>query len=369
MISSVLHVTAGEKQKVTNNFSIDSNTGRIWIAATVTDEADGTKDGWSEAAALYGLDVVDKGEYLDIEVASITEVPGGTASTPAVSADGSRIYIANAFDQVYAVSADNGEIIWSTSVGDKVTGSLVVSADNNELYANTKTAIVKLFDRGDQAETAWVSSLNMFEPGRFQSNFNMLGAEVGANGIAFMASVGFMAGNLRLPFQVGAGFMDRETGEIKYFIEGGDDSVSSTVTGPDGALYNGNSPLRRVLARAILGKDKSPQKPRGGVTKFKPVHYELYLRDVVIAARDRAANAATIETQTVRDHELWQMGLLLDQAQGLIPELKKEPYVDLEKIEQMDALLELIDEELGASGVEFRNTAGQLQVVVDLLGS
>ncbi|MCW8832198.1 MAG: PQQ-binding-like beta-propeller repeat protein, partial [Colwellia sp.] len=328
VLSAVLHGAAGEKQKVTNFFSIDSNSGRIWIAATLPDEADGNIDGWSESAALYGLDLLKTEQGYQFNINSVTEVPGGTASTPTVSADGKRIYIANAFDTVYAVNASNGEVIWSIAVGNKVTGSLVVAADNNEVYANTKTDIVKLFDRGDHAEKAWVAKLDMFDPGLFQTNFNALGAEVGANGIAFTATVGMLVGKMKFPFKVGAGFIDRKTGEIKYFVEGGEDSVSSTVTGPDGAIYIGNSPLRRVLARVILGKENSPQPVMGGVTKYKAIHNELIVRDALWAAAGRAENAATLDNADVVEQDIFQIRQLLEQVQRTLPVAVAEGVMD-----------------------------------------
>jgi len=52
-VESVLHAAAGELQQVTNFFSIDSNTGRIWVASTLTDEADGKVDGWADLAAAH----------------------------------------------------------------------------------------------------------------------------------------------------------------------------------------------------------------------------------------------------------------------------------------------------------------------------
>ena len=328
VISAVLHGAAGELQKVTNFFSIDSNSGRIWIAATLPDEADGMVDGWSDSAALYGIELVKEEGSYHFEIKSTTEVPGGTASTPTVSADGARIYIANAFDLVYAVEASTGKKIWSVNVGSKVTGSLVVAADNREVYANTKQAIVKLIDRGDHAEIAWVSRLDVFEPGLFQTNFNMLGAELGANGIAFTSSVGVLAGDMRFPYKVGAGFMDRETGEIKHYIEGGEDSVSSTVTGPDGAMYIGNSPLRRVLTRVILGFDKSPREVVGGVTKFRPIHNELIIRDALWAASTRARNSAGLDDKKVIEQDIVQIRQLLEQALRALPVALHEGAID-----------------------------------------
>lgn len=328
-VEAVLHGAAGELQQVTNFFSIDSNSGRIWVASTLPDEADGVVDGWAGLAGLYGLELVREGELYRLEVAVVADVPGGTASTPAISADGGRVYVADAYDSVYAIDTTSGEHIWSFNVGDKVTGSLDVAADNGEVYANTRTGILQLLDRGDHAELGWQANLNMYDTGRFQRNIKALGAEIGANGVAFTGAAGIVAGKQKFPLRLGAGLIDRKTGEIRYFADGAEDSVSSMVTGPDGGLYVGNSPLRRVLGRATFGHSVSPQPVVGGITRFKPVRYDLFLRDVLRAATDRAANAATITASEpgAAAADIYQIRQLLTQCRQLGPEALAEGSV------------------------------------------
>ena len=362
-ISAVLHIAAGEKQKVTNFFSIDSNTGRLWIAATLPDEADGNVDGFAEYAALYGLNLEKKGKYYQFDVHSVTQVPGGTASTPAVSADGQRVYIADAFDSVYAIDANTGEQIWSFNVGSKVAGSLTIAADNGEIYANVRTQIVKLFDRGGHAEKAWVSNLDMFEAGPFQSNFKALGAEVGANGIAFTGAVGLNAGKKKFPLKIGAGILDRETGKVRYFVEGGEDSVSSMVTGPEGGLYIGNSPLRRVLARAVLGEAKSPMSVQGGITRFKPVHNHLIVRDALWAAAGRARNAATLSNPAVVKQDVFQINQLLDQALQALPVARAEGDIDQALYDAMQRMVTTAKESVSADASQLLAMAEKLETL------
>lgn len=325
-ISSVLHVAAGELQKNTNFFSVDSNSGRIWIAATLPDEEDGKKDGWADFAALYGLDLVQEGENVRLEIKVISKVPGGTASTPAISADGRRVYIADAFDSVYAFNAATGDKIWSINVDAKVAGSLVVSADNGEIFANTRTKIKKIVDRGDYAELAWTANLNMYDTGNFQENIKALGAEAGANGIAFTGAAGVVMGKQKFPLRLGAGLIDRETGEVVYFADGAEDSVSSMVTGPDGGIYVGNSPLRRALGRAILGNSKSPKPIVGGITKFKPIHQDLIIRDALWAAANRAINTATFATAHTgaAREDIYQIEQLMAQCYRVAPKAIQE---------------------------------------------
>lgn len=320
-ISAVLHGAAGELQKVSNFFSIDSNSGRIWLAATIADEEDGEVDGFSDYAALYGIDLARNGAVAELRIASITKVPGGTASTPAISADGQRIYIADAYDTVYAIHAQSGDIIWQYKVGDKVTGSIDVAVDNGEIYANTRTDIFQLIDQGDRATLGWKAKLDMYQGGFLQDNFKGLGAEITANGVAFTGAVGVIHGKQKFPMRLGAGLLDRQTGKIRYFADGAEDSVSSTVTAPDGSIYVGNSPLRRVLGRAILGDQHSPAKPRGGISRFKPNSYLSVIKEALWAIQLRLENAAQWQTKapgSIRD-ERHQVKALFEQCRHVAP--------------------------------------------------
>ncbi len=365
-VGAVLHGAAGELQKVTNFFSIDSNTGRIWIAATLPDSEDGVVDGWSHLAALYGLDLVSSGGDYRLEVAVVAQVPGGTASTPTIRADGKRIYVADAFDTVYAIDAATGDRVWSINVGSKVTGSLAVSADNGEVYANTRTAIHKLVDRGDRAERVWTANLDMYDAGLFQENMKALGAEIAANGIAFTGAAGVVAGKQKFPLKLGAGLIDRETGEVLYYAEGAEDSVSSMVTAPDGSLYVGNSPLRRVLGRVILGQRHSPQPVLGGITRFKPVRYDLLIRDALWAAANRADNAARWVGSHPRSvqADIRQIHMLLDQAEQVRPEADAEGSLDAATQRQQAKVIQRVRGQLSADTESLTQAAKELRSLV-----
>ena len=347
-ITAVLNAAAGELQRVTNFFSIDTNSGRIWIASTLPDEEDGTKDGWSEIAALYGIDLIPEGTQYRMEIKVVAKVPGGTASTPAISRDGSRVYVADAFDTIYAINTLNGEYLWSLNVEDKVAGSINVAADNGELFVNTRTKIKKIYDRGDHGELGWTANLDMYYTGFLQSNIKALGAEIAANGIAFTGAAGVVAGKQKFPLKLGAGIIDRETGEVIYFADGAEDSVSSMVVAPNGGLYVGNSPLRRVLARVILGDSKSPKAVIGGITKFKPIHQDLTIRDALWAAANRAKNTAQFAKShpNVVQADIFQIRQLLNQCQIVAPDALKYGDLSEKKWEAINNILREVEANL-----------------------
>lgn len=351
----VLHSAAGELQKVTNFFSIDQNTGRLWIAASLMDEDDGVKDGWSEWGGLYGIDLISKDEQVTAEIQHVFKVNGGTSSTPAISADGKRVYVGDAFDSIYAIDTSNAEQIWKINLGAKVNGSLVVSSDNGEIYANIREQIVKVIDRGDHAEKIWSTKMDMYDTGILQQNFKSLGAEIGANGLIFTGAAGIIAGKMKLPLKLGAGFIDRETGKIKYFADGSEDSVNTMVGAPDGAIYIGNSPLRRVFGRAILGKDKSPAKPRAGITKFKPIRYDLFVRDSLWAAANRAENTANFFDSHPRSvaADIKQITSLVKQGKTNIRRAVVEGSLSQAKAQKLNAMFTTFE-----NGTKSENESG-----------
>ncbi|MCW8834418.1 MAG: PQQ-binding-like beta-propeller repeat protein [Colwellia sp.] len=365
----VLHSAAGELQKVTNFFSIDQNTGRLWIAASLMDEDDGVKDGWSDWGGLYGIDLVSKDGQITAEIQNVFKVNGGTSSTPAISADGKRIYVGDAFDSIYAVDASTAKQIWKLNLGAKVNGSLVVSSDNGEIYANIREQIVKVIDRGDHAEKIWATKMDMYDTGILQQNFKSLGAEIGANGLIFTGAAGVIAGNMKFPLKLGAGFIDRETGEIKYFADGSEDSVNTMVGAPDGAIYVGNSPLRRVIGRAILGNDKSPAKPKGGVTKFKPIRYDLFVRDSLWAAANRAENTANLISSHPRAvaADIKQISSLLKQGKSNITLAVAEGSLSQDKAQQLNSMFVSIEGDISAEKQVLLSLSHILKKMVDII--
>ena len=51
-------------------------------------------------------------------------------------------------------------------------------------------------------------------------------------------------------FDVYGSLIDSDTGVYEAFAKEADESVAELNVGPDGAYYNGNSPIRRAFTRA-----------------------------------------------------------------------------------------------------------------------
>ena len=83
----------GNGVRVANMFSVDPATSQLWVAATAPDGEDGTVDGVSQLGALFRLGLVAGTAGYQIQEVCHRSFSGGSASTPTVSADGSRIYL------------------------------------------------------------------------------------------------------------------------------------------------------------------------------------------------------------------------------------------------------------------------------------
>jgi hypothetical protein len=318
-LQTLVEVLLGGDKEVANYFSVDPRTGRIWVAATAPDAEDGTVDGVSENGALYALELVPNGGATYTLVESCHRYfQGGTASTPGLRADGSRVYVGDANGMLIALDDACNEL-WSLDVGAQITGSVAVASDNGELYLPMLLDVVKVVDRGSYGEEVWRAQKEAYTPGLGHEHFSLCTATIGANGVLIQVGVGpVLSGGggqtYPLPFSVGAVLLDRETGAIRYFADGLEEAVSVMSTGPDGALYIGHSPVRRTVTRAVFGSLTHPIV--GGVGKYAPHRLDLQIRDAVCAAAARAlnahANAGTCPDAAEAD--IRQIGCLIDQS-------------------------------------------------------
>ena len=116
---------------------------------------------------------------------------------------------------------------------------------------------------------------------------------------------------------VGMGLLDRQTGKLRYFAEGREDSLAMSVVAADGSIYVAHSPLRRAVGKAFY-PDLTPD-VIGGIARFKPIRLDLLARDAICAAGARAANASTLDQLTEAaavSTDSRQIGFLITQAES-----------------------------------------------------
>jgi len=347
--SLIREVIFGGGAPVTNYFGVDPNSGRIYVAGTADDADDGTTDGISELGALYALDLVDDGNGgLEFSVLGSTSFIGGAGSTPTISEDGDRVYVSDNLGNIITLDSDLNEI-WRFDVGEPIVASVAVSPDNSELYAVTRLNVFKLLDQGDSASLAWTATLGAF---RGLVNFNALTPTITANGVAVSVGGGLSIAGLNIIFHVGMGLLDRDTGQLRYFTEGREESIAISSIAPDGGWYTANSPLRRV-AGEVLYSGLTPGPVIGGISRYKPIRLDLLVRDAVCAAQARAANAASLGEPDAAsaNEDIRQIEVLIDQARASLSTAVNDGDLGSATAGSITAALDLAESNLSLAGL------------------
>lgn len=91
-------------------------------------------------------------------------LPGGSASSPDLSADGKRLYLTDNEGSLHALDARTGKPLWTFAIGYGSGGSVSLSPDGLIMPAGGKDApLLAIADRGRRGEIVWQNaSLNNF---------------------------------------------------------------------------------------------------------------------------------------------------------------------------------------------------------------
>tara|TARA_B110000503_G_scaffold92781_1_gene139893 strand:- start:57889 stop:59751 length:1863 start_codon:yes stop_codon:yes gene_type:complete len=323
LFTGMVRVIYGAGSEVSNFYAVDPNTGRLFVAATAPDASDGNEDGVSENGALYALDLTPSGDQLSLIIAARYDFDGGTGSTPSVSNNGQRLYITDENGNVMALDRDLQET-WRINVGEQVAASVAVAADNRELYVVTRKDVIKLWDKGDHAEQAWTAQLDVFPK---HTNVNSLTPTITANGIAVAIGASRELGKNSLLLENGFGLLDRDTGEVRGFVQGVEEGIAVTVVAADGGFTIAHSPVRRLASKAIFGDAISPI--IGGVSRYKPSNYQRLAREAscaaaAVAARQVAQASASGYSDAAQkwdDRQIQALMIQATQALAHVPEV------------------------------------------------
>jgi outer membrane protein assembly factor BamB len=150
-------------------------------------------------------------------------LPGGSASSPALSGDGSRVYVTDNDGSLHALNAATGEEIWNFAIGYNAAGGPSLSPSGTIIPAGAFLAPTEaIFDRGDSAELAWRNNGWLNE-----------GIATQAAGEVAYVTINFLGlGNYLIVADAVTGAeLDRELLAIDSVFTVG------TTLGPDGTVY------------------------------------------------------------------------------------------------------------------------------------
>ena len=197
-----------------NTLAVDQDTGRLVLTF------------WEPGAAQAGVRAL---RYTEEPEPTLTpewtneSLPGGSGSSPVLSADRHRVYVNDNVDSVHALDAATGEEIWSFPIGYASGGSPSLSPGGILMPAGGGGgALLALRDDGDSARLAW----------RHDHLVNR-GLPTQAAGDRVYATVGL--GRVRNELLV----LDAATGaELdREALPGAPVFTVGTTVGPDGTVY------------------------------------------------------------------------------------------------------------------------------------
>jgi len=203
---------------------------------------------------VYRFDVVPAGRGWTLAERCHRSFSGGSASTPTLAQNGTRIYLGDDAGALIAIDTDDCSEAWSVTLDSQIFGSIAAAADGRELYAASAGGIFQVFDDGASGRRGWTAALDLYDVPPDLSGYggmNLLLAGVGANGLLIQAGVGIRTGMQSLPVRTGIVHVDRLTGAPRWFADGLEESLGAMSTGPDGALYLPHAPLRRAFSLAL----------------------------------------------------------------------------------------------------------------------
>ncbi|MEV0028239.1 PQQ-binding-like beta-propeller repeat protein [Nocardia sp. NPDC050793] len=135
--------TGGPQCPIANISAIDGSTGRFYV--TVWQPG-------APSAALIALRYADNKIQQEWRAEILT---GGSATGPALSADGGTVYVGDNSKRLIAVDAADGRTKWVRPLGFVPSGGISVSGDGLIIPAGDEGYLLALRDTGEGAEIAW----------------------------------------------------------------------------------------------------------------------------------------------------------------------------------------------------------------------
>ena len=268
-------ILLGNVYEVANTPAVNPHNGRIYITGAGETEAGGN---------LYGIDLVDG----ELRIAFAADIPPNSGTSPAISADGKRIY-AMAKGAVFALDADTGEKLW-TLAADAQAASPSVGVDD-VVYVLAGQNLVAI--HGDSGKLAWQRNYADFAQERLPELWRRFGLLRTGKPNAYIDSVvtitdGVLWTSLLLgyelnlfgrhhhtPVETHLVALDPADGSVMASYPIPDTSEGGISVGPNGELYLDILAAQASIAyhggyRWMLPSAAKIGEPKAGLYAFRP---------------------------------------------------------------------------------------------------
>jgi len=146
--SGIMACARGTKDcPAANTLAVDQQTGRFVFTF------------WEPGSTQAGVRAMRYTEDPEPAITTLwtnDSLPEGSASSPVLSADGSRVYVNDNVDSMHALDAVTGKEIWAFPIGFASGGSPSLSPDGIIMPAGgSQSPLLALRDEGDSASLAW----------------------------------------------------------------------------------------------------------------------------------------------------------------------------------------------------------------------
>jgi PQQ enzyme repeat. len=199
-----------------NTLAFDEKNGRLiftyWQPGTAS-------------AALWAMQYTEQPQPAIIKLWENNSLPGGSASSPDISSDGSRVYVNDNNGYLYAIDARHGNIIWKYKIGFNPGGSPSTSPEGYIMPAGGSGGkMMCIQDKGDSAVFIWKNDY-----------WTNRGLPAQAKGMVAYATVASKAGRFHNDLLVLDVLSGRELD--RHTLPGTTIFSVGTTIGPEGNVY------------------------------------------------------------------------------------------------------------------------------------
>jgi outer membrane protein assembly factor BamB len=161
IISGLFNGFYGHQYKIVNTPAVNPANGRIYIPGTIKRPQSLALNSSAVEGVFYGIDLIHScpGMPLELTLAFQTRMSADSGSSPAVSPDGSHIYVLGGAGNLHAFDKD-GNNVWSL-LADSLPASPAIGPDGT-IYCLASSHLYAVEDRENRGVILW--KMNLTDP-------------------------------------------------------------------------------------------------------------------------------------------------------------------------------------------------------------